>query len=132
MATAGQQDEDLESVLGATPHEFESRILRQCSHRARCRRAPLFAVEPFDVLRPTRRSVGWARSGTCLVAPGRTSRCSPSPRPGLKIALGSILSRIEDVEGGRYVVVRRPSSGQGGLESRGGIAIPPRLPLRQV
>ncbi len=26
--TAGHPDEQLESVLGATPHEFESRILR--------------------------------------------------------------------------------------------------------
>ncbi|TWG04522.1 hypothetical protein FHX80_112975 [Streptomyces brevispora] len=34
-ARTGQPDEHLESVLGATPHEFESRILRHCSHRAR-------------------------------------------------------------------------------------------------
>ncbi|GAA2838765.1 hypothetical protein GCM10010505_72330 [Kitasatospora aburaviensis] len=29
----GQPDEHLESVLGATPHEFESRILRLCPTR---------------------------------------------------------------------------------------------------
>ncbi|MGW2057029.1 hypothetical protein ACWCOZ_24475 [Streptomyces sp. NPDC001840] len=40
----------LESAWGATPHKFESRILRHCSHRAiRCR-APPHAVEPYNVI----------------------------------------------------------------------------------
>ncbi len=46
---AGQPHEQLESVLGATPHEFESRILRHCSHRAIRRWAPQRAAGPIDV-----------------------------------------------------------------------------------
>jgi hypothetical protein len=36
--------EQLESVLGATPHDFESRILRHCSHRAALRRFAALVV----------------------------------------------------------------------------------------
>lgn len=53
----------MESVLGATPHEFESRILRHCSHRAIRRRAPPLAVGPFD---GSQSSLCWFLSTGCV------------------------------------------------------------------
>src|SRR4051812_39105721 len=65
-------DEDLESVLGATPHEFESRILRQC-------------LTGHDVEGPHRSR--WGPS-TFVVSTGRSG--------GLRVVLGSLLRHLPD------------------------------------
>ena len=72
----------LESVLGATPHEFESRILRQCltGHDVE---GPHRKVGPFDVvLRP--RCPGFCPVASAIAPAARrcpSSPCGSSPRP---------------------------------------------------
>ncbi len=72
----------LESVLGATPHEFESRILRQCltGHDVE---GPPGNRGPFDVASRRPAGPGRRRRGARCVAPCSSSRApAPASAPG--------------------------------------------------